>query len=200
MNEPRDFSKNAWEWGVATGALLFTLGSAPLGRFQPWLYIDHPDWVSMITILLPLGIMMFIVFLILAMIGRRPLRAALVFGGICVGLYLLNNSREQADTEWTARFVKQRVPMERVINEIGQKDGIIPLKGDATSLTYDSKVVVHREEDGKIWYLFVQYLHGVDNGFGYAWSPSNLSPPERAYPQICRTQPLGNGWFMFWST
>lgn len=144
-------------------------------------------------------------FFIFAITHRRPLRACIVFFGLCWGGTLLEGDGMNDDSVWRERFIANRalmyssVAQDRVTVEPGHSIPI-QLSDGLRSLAKDGEVIIYRNEKGETWFLFVQYVAGVDNGFGYAWSAKGGAPPEMAYPQIVRTEPLGDGWYMFWST
>lgn len=76
----------------------------------------------------------------------------------------------------------------------------ISLPAEFEDLTYNGELARYRDAEGTTWYLFPQFLMGIDNGIGFAWSEKGTPPPQRAMSSIVRTKPLGEGWYLFWLT
>lgn len=143
--------------------------------------------------------------LLVAIGQRRPLRTCVAFGGLCWGLVLLLGKPFDHDRVWGESFVLNRASMAAAIRrdqtKVERDDAAsIPLPKPYRKLAREGEMIKYRDSEGATWFLFLQYIAGVDNGFGFAWSAKDTPPPESAYPQIVRTKPLGDGWYMFWST
>jgi hypothetical protein len=149
-----------------------------------------------------LFVLLSIGFLVWAAIHRRPLKACLVFIGICVGGVVYSNENPHHDVYWRQKFFKLNRGMtlaifdDKTVLKPGERRSI-PLT-EFQDHAYHGRMVKYRNAAGSTWFIFVQYVKD-ERGFGFAWSEGDAPPPKEAYPKIYETKQLMPGWYMFWS-
>jgi hypothetical protein len=75
----------------------------------------------------------------------------------------------------------------------------LELPSRMAGLTPDLEIARY-ESDTSRWVFVPLYRQFLDEECGFAWSESGAPPPEGSRHKIIRTEWLGDGWFMYWTT
>lgn len=194
----------AIKWAAAAVILV-----SPMGLMQPFFAPVFSESVWMMPAaggLIGIGA---IVLWIEAAFKRRPsLGVAFLALLACAasGFYLAQPQLARA--AWERKFIQNRDRFERAVRETTGKPAnwddrnreTVALPADLRGLAMRGSVRRFRNEKGEVWYQFPQFMSGIDNGVGYAWSATGKRPPSGGYYHITRVQSLGNGWYLFWTT
>lgn len=148
-----------------------------------------------------------ICFLIVSLIKRRwsVLLIALFIG---LSFLPLKGLQTTVERQWELRFEETRELRQAFLSFMKQQQDTdessplnsVKLPPTLQTLSDRDNAYRYKDEDGKFFFSYSVFTHGIDNSFGYCWSESGKTPPRIAFPEIVRTRPLGNGWFWFSST
>lgn len=179
---------------------------APRGGMQPIFASLFPESLWILPSLGFLTGLAAVILLIAAATQRRPIFKPFIVMAVCfsVSYYLMNG--KGAEAAWRRVFAEHRSELDRAVGWASQvpstagadRDQLL-LPGDLKELGAREQVVRFRNDEGKVWYLFPQVIHGIDDGAGYAWSKSGMPPPRNSLG-VFKAKPLGDGWFLFWMT
>lgn len=50
------------------------------------------------------------------------------------------------------------------------------------------------------WVFLPVIRYGIDNETGFGWSKGGKMPPRDSHLEVVETEPLGDGWFIYWTT
>ncbi|HZH97911.1 MAG TPA: hypothetical protein VEX38_02990, partial [Fimbriimonadaceae bacterium] len=76
----------------------------------------------------------------------------------------------------------------------------VDLPPELTGLATRDKAFLYEDPEGRRFYSYAVFTHGVDNSKGFIFSESGHRPPRLAHPEITRLVPMDSGWFFFCST
>ncbi len=143
-------------------------------------------------------------FLLFAIAQRRTwVLASLVL--LTLGFCLVRSLAPYEEELWNRRFaatadLRQQFVQVMKQEQLGNRESRVKLPTELRTLTDDGSAVIAKGADGKAFYCYAVFTHGIDNSSGFCWSEGGGPPPRLAYPEIVRTRPMGGGWFFFAST
>jgi len=185
-------------WGLATLACVWVILilpplTAPSGT---------QFWILLLSMAVPLLAIGTVVVFVLGLVKKRWL--TLVFAAIvALAFQSLRVATELEDDLWVSHFVRTAdLRKEFLAFMDGQptKKKDVPLPATLSQLSDNSFAYLTLGNDGKRFYCYSVFTHGIDNSRGFCWSESGQPPDILAFPVIVSVRPLGKGWFLFAST
>lgn len=161
------------------------------------------EWPGSDQAILAIGIS-FVVLIALAissLIGRAFKASIVCVLGLIVPFGV---SRVRADEGFERKFQVLRPELERAVRWAeGQPESaghLLKLPSDLQRLAWDGKLEVFKAGQ-RTWMFFPRYAPPImiDNQAGYVWSASGQSP-YGARNDVFKVRPLGDGWYIYWTT
>lgn len=180
----------------------------PLSSLQPNFARLNAELVWMLPSLGLITGIASLVMIVIALGKRRRVLTAIPVIGICLGFSFLCLRGDMSESAWVRNFASVHPQLDLAVQSVRNVELneeklhhrlILPPK--FASLSMKGQVAHYLDEETReVWFLFPQFMAGLDNGVGYAWSASGKPPPSKALYDIVRTRTLGGGWYMFWTT
>jgi hypothetical protein len=193
--------KEPLEWFAVGLGVLSVAGFVAI-LYLPPMYGPLP-WLEAGPMLVGLMCALGPILLVVAAVGRRRvLIPFLIFGVLLVSLRVLIGQEERY---WREHFVRTAQERELFLtfmrSQLPEKPlSWLDLPPELKGLSSGGKAYLFMDKEGRRFYSYAVFTHGVDNSTGFVFSESGNSPPRLAHPEITKFVPLGDGWFLFRST
>lgn len=192
---------------MAVGSVVAILCMLPLSGFQPFFARAFPEGVWMVPFMGMLCGLIAVILLPIALRQRRPVLIPSLLLLLYGATFFYAMRGEKAEAAWVNEFHANLAPLEKAVQYAkrrpftrGKSNDSFPLTRELGYLSMNEKFYRYRSPEGEDWYLFPQFMTGIDNGVGFAWSETGKPPPRMSFYEVVRTRPLAYGWFMFWTT
>jgi hypothetical protein len=176
--------------------------------FGPPLMGPLPEAVPILAgMSLPIFFLISVLSMAMAIVNRRPWKlpaGILLLLTVPVGI-----AYGAVDRLWAVRFEQSKdlrreflVVAHRHMEEADQEGpGLVKVElPPSLRRLSNGYAYSYRDESGAKYAAYAVVTFGIDNSTGFVWSETGAPPPPMAFPQLVRYRPMGDGWFMFWST